>query len=196
MGFFYHDRMAKDLSSHQRKIVQRYYEHQDTIRSQRLADLVTDIYLAETESKRTKLWGQAQIALMKAGVDAGRAADIAARRDGEALASLAAQIDAGKAPAAVAPTPVASAVPAAAQPSSTAALDDETLKRALHAFKRKLKTMRRDDESQLRGRYVTRGQPSNIAAITPPREFPPAVWPELARQGKLKAAGQGTYQLP
>lgn len=190
--------MARDLSPHQQKIVQRYYQHQDTLRAQRVADLVSEVALAESEPARVKLWGKAQIALMKAGVDAGKAADIVSRRDLETLAALAQKIDAGQ-PLAASATPTRGEDAAAAKestPSSATALDEDTLKRALHAFKRKIKSMRRDDESQLRGRYVTRGQASTIAAITPPREFPPAVWQELARLNRLKPAGGGTYQLP
>lgn len=186
--------MARELSAHQRKIVQRYYEHQDTLRAQRLADLVSEIYLAPTETARTKLWGRAQVALMKAGVDASRAADIASRRDGEALAALAQKIDAGQPIPASPPPPAPSAAPGA--PQTPSAITPDTLKQAMNLFKRKLKSMRRDDESQIRGRYVTRGQASAIAAITPPRDFPPAVWQELVRLGRLKAAGGGTYQLP
>ena len=36
---------------------------------------------------------------------------------------------------------------------------------------------------------------ANIVAITPPHQFPQAVWDELVRQGKLKKAGHGTYEL-
>jgi hypothetical protein len=32
-------------------------------------------------------------------------------------------------------------------------------------------------------------------AITPPDQFPAAVWEELARQGKLKSVGNGMYEL-
>jgi len=80
--------------------------------------------------------------------------------------------------------------------AGTDSLEQANLKRALKAFRRKLKTLRREDESRLTGRYVTRGETSAITAITPPNEFPPAVWRELVRLGRLKAAGQGTYQLP
>ena len=39
------------------------------------------------------------------------------------------------------------------------------------------------------------GHASGIMAITPPDQFPSAVWEELARQGKLKSAGSGMYEL-
>jgi hypothetical protein len=71
----------------------------------------------------------------------------------------------------------------------------EELKRALKAFRKRLKLMRLDDESRLGGGPLSGGRPSQIIAITPPREFPQAVWDELVRQGKLKKAGQGNYEL-
>jgi hypothetical protein len=71
----------------------------------------------------------------------------------------------------------------------------EELKRAYKAFRKRLKLMRLDDESRLGGGPLSGGRPSQIIAITPPREFPQAVWDELVRQGKLKKAGQGNYEL-
>jgi hypothetical protein len=72
----------------------------------------------------------------------------------------------------------------------------EQLKSALKAFRKRLKLTRLDDESRLNSRNpMSAGKKSEIAAILPPREFPPAVWQELARQGKLKDTGGGFYQL-
>ena len=39
------------------------------------------------------------------------------------------------------------------------------------------------------------GGGSAIEAITPPNQYSQAVWAELVRQGKLKHAGHGTYEL-
>lgn len=71
----------------------------------------------------------------------------------------------------------------------------EELKRALKAFRKRLKLTRLDDESRLGNRYVTGGRKSAIAAIMPPREYPKAVWDVLVAQGKLKDTGQGFYEL-
>lgn len=72
----------------------------------------------------------------------------------------------------------------------------EQLKAALKAFKRRLKLTRLDEESQLSRRPTTSGGGSSVVGITPPLEFPQAVWDELVKQGKLKKAGHGTYELP
>ena len=70
----------------------------------------------------------------------------------------------------------------------------EELKRALKAFKKRLKLTRADDESRLGYGPMSGGGGSSIVAITPPNQYPKAVWDELVRQGKLKFAGQGMYE--
>jgi len=69
------------------------------------------------------------------------------------------------------------------------------LKAALKAFKKRLKLARLDDESRYGGGALTSGAPSGIVAIPPPEKYPQAVWDELTRQGKLRRAGQGLYEL-
>ncbi len=71
----------------------------------------------------------------------------------------------------------------------------EELKKALKAFRKRLKLMRLDEESNLGGRGLSGGRKSAIVAITPPEDFRPGVWEELVRQGRLRKAGGGTYEL-
>jgi hypothetical protein len=71
----------------------------------------------------------------------------------------------------------------------------EQLKAALKAFKKRLKVTRLDAESKLGVGPLSGGRGSGIVAITPPHEYPLPVWDELVRQGKLKKAGGGTYEL-
>jgi hypothetical protein len=71
----------------------------------------------------------------------------------------------------------------------------EELKAALKAFKKRLKLTRLEEESKLSRRPTTSGQPSAIVAIMPPNQFGQAVWDELVKQGRLKPAGHGTYEL-
>ena len=82
-----------------------------------------------------------------------------------------------------------------AQPPSPDPPTRDQLKAALKAFKKRLKLTRLEEESKLSRRPTTSGQPSNIVAITPPREFPQTIWDELVKQGRLKSAGHGTYEL-
>lgn len=79
------------------------------------------------------------------------------------------------------------------QPSATPS--PEELKRALKAFKKRLKLTRLDDESALGGHGMSGGRSSGVVAISPPDQYPRAVWDELVRQGKLKTSGRGLYEL-
>lgn len=71
----------------------------------------------------------------------------------------------------------------------------ETLKAALKAFKKRMKFTQLDDESRIGRGPMSGGQKSSIAAITPPDQYPRAVWEELVRQGKLKSESHGMYSL-
>ena len=77
-----------DLSSGQRKIVNRYYEHLDTIVATRLQELVTELYLADSDAKQARLWKRVQQQLAKTPADPGRCGAIVEARDIEALAAL------------------------------------------------------------------------------------------------------------
>jgi hypothetical protein len=71
----------------------------------------------------------------------------------------------------------------------------EVLKSALKAFKKRLKLTALDDDSTLGRGAFSKGH-TGIFAIRPPNQFPPEVWQELRRQGKLIDSGHGLYQLP
>jgi hypothetical protein len=73
--------------------------------------------------------------------------------------------------------------------------DRQQVKAAFKAFKRRLKLTRLDAESSLGGGPLSGGRDSGITAITPPDGFSHEVWEELVRQGKLKKAGHGMYEL-
>lgn len=71
----------------------------------------------------------------------------------------------------------------------------ETLKKALRAFKKRLKLARLDDESTLGGRQTTAGRRSGITAVRAPNQFPKEVWDALVEAGKLAYVGSGLYEL-
>jgi hypothetical protein len=83
--------------------------------------------------------------------------------------------------------------PSAPQPAG--GIPPEQLKQALKAFKKRLKLTRLDDESRLGYGPMTGGGKSGVVAISPPNQFPREVWQELVKQGKLKPAGSGLYEL-
>ena len=74
--------------------------------------------------------------------------------------------------------------------------DPQQLKAALKAFKKRLKLTCLDDQSRIGVGPMSSGRASGIVAITPPDQYPDAVWKELARQGKLRRSGNGLYELP
>ena len=81
------------------------------------------------------------------------------------------------------------------EPSLPTPPSKEELKRALKAFKKRLKVTRLDDESRLGYGPMSGGGRSEIVAISPPNQYPAAVWNELVKQGRLKPAGHGLYEL-
>lgn len=82
--------------------------------------------------------------------------------------------------------------PGGALPSG---INPTQLKGALKAFRKRLKLARLDDESRLGHGAMTGGGRSGIVAIPPPNQYPQEVWNELVRQGKLRYARHGLYEL-
>ena len=80
--------------------------------------------------------------------------------------------------------------------ASPSAPSPQELKAALKAFKKRLKLTCLDDQSRIGVGPMSSGRASGIVAITPPDQYPATVWEELARQGKLKRAGSGLYEMP
>ena len=79
--------MAKqEYSNYQKKVIQNYYQHKDTIVLTRLQELVTELYLAETEAKTKKLWQQVEKALDKMKLKPPAKAHILEKQDIEILA--------------------------------------------------------------------------------------------------------------
>jgi hypothetical protein len=54
--------MPQDFTPHQQRIIKRYYDNLDTIKVQRLAELVGELYLS-TGKKRERVWKQIVAAL-------------------------------------------------------------------------------------------------------------------------------------
>ncbi len=80
-------------------------------------------------------------------------------------------------------------------PSPGAGIPSEELRKAMQAFKKRLKLTRLDDESRLGHGPMSGGGQSGVQAIQPPSQFPKPVWDELVRQGRLRYAGHGLYEL-
>ena len=125
-------------------------------------------------------WKRVFRLLQDAGLPAARVNHVVGMRDVAGLAEL---IEELRAPAPDAP-PAEDAVP-----------DADTCKRALRAFRRRMKLTVLDEESRLGHGALSKGSGSSVAAIIPPNEWPEPVWQELVRQGKLRYIGHGFYEL-
>lgn len=79
--------MLDDFSKHQQGIIKRYYANLDKIQVQKLAELVTELFLAEGK-KREKLWKTATAAMERLEVPKERIDHIVAKLDPALLAKL------------------------------------------------------------------------------------------------------------
>jgi hypothetical protein len=72
---------------------------------------------------------------------------------------------------------------------------EEELRKALKAFKKRLKLTRLDDDSKLGHSPLTGGSSGKVVSIQPPTCFGREIWEELADKGMLKRDGTGFYEL-
>ena len=56
-----------DYTPHQQNIIKRYYNNREDIATQRLSELITELYLAEGK-KRQQVWKRIAAALAKLGI--------------------------------------------------------------------------------------------------------------------------------
>ena len=58
--------MAKnDYTEYQKDVISGYYKNLDTIMLDKLGELVTELYLADTKAKKNRLWERAHKAMIK-----------------------------------------------------------------------------------------------------------------------------------
>ena len=81
-------------------------------------------------------------------------------------------------------------IPDAPEPAFTR----DELKLALKAFHKRLRLTRLDDESKIGRGPMSGGKSSGVVAISPPAQFPPAIWDVLVKEGKLRYSGHGLYE--
>jgi hypothetical protein len=60
-----------DFTPYQQKVIKRYYDNQDTLQRQRLAELVSELYLSSGK-KRQRVWEAVAAAMQKLGVPPAR----------------------------------------------------------------------------------------------------------------------------
>lgn len=141
----------------------------------KLDDLAAAIGRYDDPRKAPNEWKQAFRLLQGTGLPAGRINGVVGMRDLTGLRTLIEQIRSPQdAPPAQAP-------------------DEETCRRALQAFRKRLALTVLDEESKLGRSPLSKGSDASAPAIIPPDEWPQAVWQHLVRQGKLRYIGHGFY---
>ena len=84
----------KDYSAYQQKVIQRYYDNRDQIDEQRLAELVTNLYLAPPK-KQAKLWETAEEVMVRMKVPATRISHVVQSKDPAVLAKVVEEVQKG-----------------------------------------------------------------------------------------------------
>ena len=87
----------RHYTPYQKKVIQRYYEHQPNLQLQQLSELVTDLYLAD-EGKQARLWKKANTLLEKMKVPRSRIDHVIQKADPALLAGLVKELDAASGP--------------------------------------------------------------------------------------------------
>ncbi len=85
----------RNYTPHQQKIIKRYYDSQDTIQSQRLAELVGELYLSSGK-KRQKVWESIVAAMQKLGVPQDRIDHLVKQDKPELVAQVVKELEAKK----------------------------------------------------------------------------------------------------
>lgn len=159
--------------------------------------------LSSTDAGST--WGAVHKLLLKLKTDPSLVARLIASRDYPGLLALARELGGGEddntsgaevdppAAAALHPTGESGTDPVSKEHGHT--VDQETMRRAMKAFRKRLKLTRLDHESKLGVGPLSGGRRHEVDAILPPREFPAEVWQALVAVGELRDAGRGFYEL-
>jgi hypothetical protein len=57
--------VPKNYSKYQQDVISRYYQNLDVIMLGKLQELVTELYLADSQNKKDRLWDRAHKAMVK-----------------------------------------------------------------------------------------------------------------------------------
>jgi len=193
-------------SRYQEGVVKRYYQNRDTMALQNLGEIASELFLCDDPKKASRLWDRVSKALKHTDAGPTEIQKVLDSRDVTQLSRLVNQLSNPSRPKSSPSTPTTptSAPPPMAPPTAVRStptdepldpLDTQVQKRAMKAFRKRLKLTRLDEESKIGRNPLTSGASSGVVAITPPNQYPPAVWDELVKHGKLKRAGTGFYAL-
>ncbi len=80
--------MPEPATPHQRGIIRRYYENRDDIMSQKLSEIVSDLYLCGDPKKAAGLWKSAGTALNNLNAPPGKVEKCIAEKNLQLLAEM------------------------------------------------------------------------------------------------------------
>lgn len=81
--------MAKrEYSRYQQKVIRNYYENRDQIDEGRLSELVTNLYLADSDKKKQRLWDSAKDLMERLEVPQSRVDHVVKTQDPAILAAV------------------------------------------------------------------------------------------------------------
>jgi hypothetical protein len=83
-----------DYSNYQKKVIRSFYDNRESGDEQRLAELVTNLYLSEGK-KREKLWTQARETMLRLKVPQKRVDHLLTAKDPALIAEVVKEIEAG-----------------------------------------------------------------------------------------------------
>lgn len=78
--------MANNFSGYQKKVIKNYYDNLDKIALTKLQELVAEIYLADSDQKKMKLWQRVESAMAQLKIPKPVAENILRRKDPQILA--------------------------------------------------------------------------------------------------------------
>ena len=143
----------------------------------------------EAQARRDQLlddgaaWGALQKQLLGSTLPSADIAAVVMRRDLNALDVLIARLR-------------GQAVDAPPKPEVDASIDEQVLRDAMKAFRKRLKLTKLDHESKLGRSPLSTGRGADFESILPPHQFPEPVWETLVARGELTGTGRGFYMLP
>ena len=78
----------REYSKYQKDLIRRYYDNRDNIMVQKLAELISEIYLSDSPKKLDRLWERVSKALLALEENKDFVKDLVAKRDIEFLAKV------------------------------------------------------------------------------------------------------------
>jgi hypothetical protein len=77
---------GREYSQYQKNVINNYYGNLDTIMLGKLSELVSELYLAETDTKKDKLWERVHKAMLNLKIPPAIISHIMAKKDVKILA--------------------------------------------------------------------------------------------------------------